>query len=141
MIGMTRGLSAIESYIFSDDAERINTRLFFGASDFEVQVRASSIWGRGTNIGKSMEKLVKNRLAPVDSSTVLVVVSDAKTLDCQLAESNLKELSSRVKRVIWLNPVPEKDWSSIKRLEGFSRYGTMLDCSTLERLAAACRSL
>lgn len=141
MTGMSRGFLALESYIFSEDTEKINIKSNYRLSDFENQVKSGHLWGKGTNIGIALDNILKDRMASVNSSTVLVMVSDAKTQDYRLAETNLKELSSRVKRILWLNPVPETDWSRIRGLEGFSRYCTMLDCSTLERIAAACRNL
>ncbi len=141
MIGMGKGFASLESYIFSDDAEKINTKSFYGLQDFEARVKAGGIWGKGTDIGTSLGKLLDNRAATVSSSTVFVIVSDAKTLDYRHAAARLKELSARVKRVLWLNPVPSKDWTGIKGLDELAKYCTMLDCSTLERLAAACGSL
>lgn len=141
MAGMGSGFSSIESNIFSDELEKINIKAFFGIKDFEEHVKGSSIWGKGTNIGRALGYIIQNRFSPVSSSTVLVIVSDAKTLDYDLFESNLKELSTKVKRILWLNPVPEKDWSRIKGIEALLKYCTILDCSSLERLASACSKL
>lgn len=141
MAGMSRGFMTLESYIFSEDVEKINIKSYYGPSDFENQVKSGKIWGKGTNIGIALRHILKNRMAPISSSTVLVIVSDAKTQDYKLAENSLKEISNRVKKILWLNPLPEKDWVKIKGLDGLSKYCSMLDCSTLERLATACRSL
>lgn len=141
MTGMSRGFLSLECYIFSEDTEKINLRSYGGLSTFEDHVKAGAIWAKGTNIGVALGNILKDRMSSVSSSTVLVVVSDAKTVDHGLAENNLKELSSKVKRVLWLNPVPQSEWNRIRGLEAFSRYCSMLDCSTLERLEAACRKL
>ena len=141
MAGMSRGFLSVESYIFSEDTEKINLKSYDGLSRFENEVKAGSIWGRGTNIGAALQHILKDRSAHLNSSTILVVVSDAKTLDNRTAMENLEELASRVKKVLWLNPIPERDWAKIKGIGEFSRHSTMLDCSTLERLASACRNL
>ena len=139
--GIGKEFTTTESYLFSDDAIRMNNRLYYDLSDFETQVKSSPIWGKGTNIGVSLNGILDNNSVIINSSTVFLIVSDAKTLDYNLAVNSLKELSKRVKRVLWLNPVPEKNWTGIKGLEDFAKYCTMLDCSTLERLMEACRRL
>lgn len=141
MKGMSNGFAAIDSYIFSNDAEKINIKSFYGLADFEAHIKSSAIWGKGTDIGKSMDGILNNRRSPLSSSTVFLIVSDAKTLDFRLAGKNLKDISTRVKRVLWLNPLPEKDWTGIKGLDDFVKYCKMLDCSTLERLTDACRNI
>ena len=139
--GIGKEFTASECYLFSDDVMRKNNKLYYDITDFETEVRSSAIWGKGTNIGVSLDRILNNSTAIINSSTVFLIVSDAKTLDYNLALNSLKELSKRVKRVLWLNPIPEKDWKGINGLEDFSKYCTMLDCSTLERLMEACRRL
>jgi Protein containing von Willebrand factor type A (vWA) domain len=141
IIGMQSSYSSFECYIFSEDMEKINIKAFFGLEDFESHVRGHRIWGKGTNIGKALGQVLHDRISPVGSSTVLVILSDAKTVDYKLCESKLSELSTRVKRIIWMNPLPEKDWRGIKGIDSLLGYCTMLDSSSLERLAAACSNL
>lgn len=141
MLGMSSSFSSIDTYIFSDDSEKINIRNFFGFDDFVKQVKDLKIWGKGTNIGRALGNIRENRFSPVTSSTIFVLVSDAKTIDHKLTLKNLAELSRIVKRILWMNPLPENEWNKIKGLEEYLKYCTMLDCSTLEHLAAACRNL
>jgi uncharacterized protein with von Willebrand factor type A (vWA) domain len=44
-------------------------------------------------------------------------------------------------RVLWLNPIPESKWQYLRSVQVFSSLCTMVPCSTLSALAAACRRL
>lgn len=127
-----------DSYAFSEEAEHLSLRDFVNAADFERQIKSSPVWRKGTNISRALTYILKERQSAINSSTIVLVVSDAKTLEAEKTAENLKVLESRVKRVIWLNPIPEKDWERIAGADSFRKYCTMLDCSTLERLSKAC---
>ena len=65
---MSRGFLSLESYIFSENTEKINSKSYYGLSDFENQVKEGNIWGRGTNIGIALGNILKDRMAPISSS-------------------------------------------------------------------------
>ena len=48
----------------------------------------------------------------------MIIVSDAKTLNVSNAAEDLKQLITKVKKIYWLNPIPEKDWRSIAGIDG-----------------------
>lgn len=141
ILGMHESFSSTDSYIFSDDIEHLNLGGFLNLSDFELQVRRSSVWKKGTNINEALKHILKYGGSAVNSSTIVLLVSDAKTLEHEKVIKKLSILESKVKRILWLNPIPEKDWARIKGIEGFREYSTVLECSTLQRLAKACSIL
>ena len=83
-----------------------------------------------------MEYLI-NLIPPVvTSSTLLIILSDAKTIDKPYAEDLMGELTKRSRRIVWLNP--DRHYSTFA--EELSESCTMLCCNTLEDLAKACAS-
>jgi uncharacterized protein with von Willebrand factor type A (vWA) domain len=53
----------------------------------------------------------------------------------------LLEAKRQAGRVIWLNPIPENKWKYIRSVQTMASICTMVSCSTLGALAAACRRL
>lgn len=139
--GMHTNASSTKSYIFSEEMEHLNMNNFVSASNFEEKLQKSHVWRKGTNIRNVLESLLNSKNTLLNSSTVMVIVSDAKTLYAEESAAVLKLINPKVKRIIWLNPIPKKDWGSISCLEKFSEHSIMLDCSTIERLGYACRML
>jgi uncharacterized protein with von Willebrand factor type A (vWA) domain len=73
------------------------------------------------------------------NSTVLIILSDTKSLEAHLAAEELKKIRQKIKEIIWLNPLPGREWSKYHTVELFKRYSTMWECSSLAHLAAALR--
>lgn len=140
LIGMHTNASSMDSFIFSEEAEHLNMSDFKNALDFEHRIKTSPVWRKGTNIGNVLSHIFDRKDIVLNSSTIVVVVSDAKTLDSAAAAEKLKRMAAKVKRILWLNPVPESDWAGTSGIGEFRKYSSMYDCSTLEKLAAACRS-
>lgn len=141
ILGMYTNLSSVEAYIFSEYIEHIKIEKNMTYSDFEHHIKQSHIWRKGTNINTALAHVLDSSIYPLTSSTIVLIVSDAKTLDTGKTFDSLKVLEGRVKRILWLNPIPEKEWAKIHSIEGFKKHSTMLDCSNLEMLAKACSSL
>ena len=140
LISMHSSTSYMDSFIFSEEAEHLNMGNFINEISFERQIMESPVWRKGTNINKVLDHIFNRKDIILNSSTVVILVSDAKTLDAAGAAQKLKRLESKVKRVLWLNPVPDNNWAGIAGIDGFKKYSTMFDCSTLEKLAKACRN-
>jgi hypothetical protein len=131
-------VSAADHYIFSQEIEHLNIRNFSTSADIEREITKSRIWKKGTDISRAIRHLLTDRFVILNSSTVVIIVSDAKTLNAADAAEGLKQLVERVKQIYWLNPLHESEWSSIAGIDGLRRHCAMLDCSTLEKLGRAC---
>ncbi|KPU43806.1 VWA domain containing CoxE-like protein [Oxobacter pfennigii] len=138
ILGMHMNSSIADTYIFSEFAEHINITAAENPNSFERKIKESKAWRKGTNIYNALDYILNSRFVRLNSSTIVIILSDAKTLDAANASDSLKLLDGKVKRIIWLNPLSEKEWSKIPSLVNFIRYSTMLDCSNIERLAKAC---
>lgn len=134
--GIHSALANSDCYIFSQDVEHINLNGFGNALKFEQQVKNSAVWRKGTDISAALRLMQENH--PVlNSSVVVLIVSDAKTINADKALEFLKKMALSVKKILWLNPVPEGEWNNIQSIEWFREVCYMLDCSTLDKLNRA----
>ena len=77
----------------------------------------------------------------MNPATTLLILSDTKTVDQPRAVNALAEAKRLAGRVLWLNPIPQSHWQHIRSVQTFASLCTMVSCSTLHALAAACRRL
>lgn len=119
------------AYIFSEGIEEIDLS---GLSSFEETVRQSKLWRLGTDAGNALEHLVEMPLSPLNPQTLLIVLSDAKTINPTFAVSMLEEAARRSRSVLWLNP----DGQDTKLAAELAQHCTMLECGTLNALSKAC---
>ena len=108
---------------------------------FRDYVRASGLYGRGTDLGTALEKLCASRPAALGPSTTLLILSDTKTIDLPRAGRALLEARQRAGKVLWLNPIPERKWPYVRSIQTMQMLCQMLPCSTLDELARACRKM
>ena len=52
-----------------------------------------------------------------------------------------KSARGKAGKVFWLNPIPERKWKYLNSSQTMAELCTMISCSTLEELGAACRRL
>jgi uncharacterized protein with von Willebrand factor type A (vWA) domain len=71
----------------------------------------------------------------------LLILSDTKTIDQPRAVRALLEAKRLSGRIIWLNPIPENKWQYVRSIQTMASLCTMVSCSTLRDLAAACRRI
>ncbi|MCQ2406310.1 MAG: VWA domain-containing protein [Oscillospiraceae bacterium] len=108
---------------------------------FRNYVRESGIYGMGTDVGSALEQLCGEHPSVLNAGTTLLIFSDAKTINPLRAIAAVKEARRMAGRVIWLNPIPEGKWKYLKSSRTMAEVVTMISCSTLQELAAACRKL
>jgi len=130
-------ISSTENFIFSTGVEKLNIRSFSTASNIEQEITKSRVWKKGTDASQALRYVSTDRFVILNSSTVIIIVSDAKTVFAARTAEELKLLSGKVKQVYWLNPIPEADWERIPGITGLRRNCVMLDCSNLNKLAKA----
>ena len=128
-------------FLFSEELKEADAFSLQNMDLFRNLVRESGLYGRGTDLGTALEKLCAIKPNPLTSSTTLLILSDTKTIDQPRAIRALQEAKRLSGRVVWLNPIPENKWQYIRSIQTFSQLTTMISCSTLQALAAACRKL
>jgi uncharacterized protein with von Willebrand factor type A (vWA) domain len=128
-------------FLFSETMVEANAFQLQNMDLFRGFVKESGIYGRGTDLGTALENLCSRKPAVLNSSTTLLILSDTKTIDQPRAIQALLEAKRQAGRVIFLNPIPENKWKYVKSIQTMASLCSMVPCSTLRELAAACRKL
>lgn len=129
------------TFLFSEDIHEADAFSLENMDLFRNYVRESGIYGKGTDLGTALEKLCAMKPSPLGPATTLLILSDTKTIDQPRAVNALLEAKRLAGRVIWLNPIPENKWPYIRSVQTMAALCTMISCSTLSSLAAACKRL
>ena len=129
------------TFLFSEELYEADAFSLQNMDLFRDYVRRSGLYGKGTDLGTALGELCAINPRALNDSTTLLILSDAKTVDQARAARMLQEAKRLSGRVIWLNPIPEHKWPYLKSTQAFSSICTMISCSTLGALAAACRRL
>ena len=128
-------------FLFSESIAEADAFSLQNMDLFRNYVREQKIYGKGTDLGTALHHLCTAKPAPLGAATTLLILSDTKTIDHPRAIAALQEARRQAGKVIWLNPIPESKWGYIRSVQVFSSLCTMLSCSTLHDLAAACKRL
>ena len=140
--GLSAVISHIESFIFAEELERV-TPYFKKIRPFEETmvelIGKSRIWGKGTNFGASLASLRTNFPLLLTSHTVIIVVSDTKTLDLELAEHELATTRRSVKEILLLNTLPHDEWKDLRSVNIFQKFAQVYECYTLAHLERVLR--
>lgn len=108
---------------------------------FRSYVGQTGIYGRGTDLGTALEVLCTSQPPILNAATTLLILSDTKTIDQPRALQALVEAKRQAGRVLWLNPISQNKWQYLRSVQAVAAVCTMVPCSTLRELAAACRKL
>ena len=138
---MNQVSDASRVFLFSEGLYEADAFSLQNMDLFRSLVRSSGLYGKGTDLGLALEKLTKLKPCPLTDSTTLLILSDTKTTGQKRAMKALEEAKRLSGKVIILNPIPESKWKFLRSAQEFSNAVTMISCSTLRDLAAACRKL
>ncbi len=129
------------TFLFSETIVEADAFQLQNMDRFRDTVRASGIYGRGTDLGLALKNLCDTRPPVLNQNTTLLILSDTKTVDTARALLWLREAKRQSGKLLWLNPIPERNWKYIKSVGAVQTMAPMIPCSTLGELAAACRRL
>ncbi|MHB1125965.1 MAG: vWA domain-containing protein [Bacillota bacterium] len=136
--GLSTVVTNIESFVFAEDLERV-TLFFDRRRSFEETMAEvlskSMVWGEGTNFNESLITLEKQHPHLITGQTVMIVVSDTKSLAAEAAAARLCKLRQKAREIIWLNTMPATEWSKHKTVDIFAAQCRMFQCNTLADLA------
>ena len=128
-------------YLFSETMVEADAFKLQNMDLFRSFVKDSGIYGRGTDLATALERLCGKRPPVLNGATTLLILSDTKTIDQPRAIASFLEAKRQAGKVLWLNPIPEVHWPHVRSIQTFSSLCSMVSCSTLQSLAAACRKL
>ena len=129
------------TFLFSEEIHEADAFSLQNMDLFRNYVRQCGIYGKGTDLGSALEYLCSQNPSVLNTSTTLLILSDTKSIDQPRAIQALIEAKRQAGRVIWLNPIPESKWPYIRSAAAMSSLCTMISCSTLRDLAAACKRI
>lgn len=129
------------TFLFSERLVEADAFQLHNMDSFRSFVRDSGIYGRGTDLGTALEQICAQKPPVLGAGTTLIILSDTKTIDQTRAVRAMLEAKRQAARVIWLNPIPEGKWQYLRSVQTMAALVSMVSCSTLGELAAACRKL
>ena len=138
---MNQVAESSRTFLFSEKMVEVDAFQLQNMDLFRNYVRESGIYGRGTDLGTALEQLCREQPAVLNSGTTLLILSDAKSINQLHAIAAVQDAKRMAGRVIWLNPIPERKWQYLNSARTMAEICTMVSCSTLQELAAACRKL
>ena len=137
MMGLQDVVRNLSCFSFAEQVENLNPELK-GRSGLqhvlENVVRHSKNWGGGTNLGSSLEELNRKYPDYLNAKTTVIIVSDTRTVSIERALKALEKLNDRVKRVIWLNPLPLERWPEYSSVNMIGSKVEMWPCNTIAQL-------
>lgn len=136
MLGLAAVLPNMRGFAFADHLAKIDLR-DFKAEDFG---NIEGI-GDGTNLNASLLEFLQDYDKILSKRVVLVILSDSKTVEYQEAAEKLKYISHKIKEVIWLNPMAQKDWQRYVMVDAFQPYVSMHEASSFEKLTHALKHI
>ncbi|MEW6662276.1 MAG: VWA domain-containing protein [Bacillota bacterium] len=135
--GLTSAIKQIETFVFGERLERVTPFLRHYKS-YQATVsrltEGSLAWGEGTDMAQALASLLNNYHRLLTSSTVVIILSDTKTLRPDEAALLLERLGREVKDIIWLNTLPKADWERHPTVELFQKNSRMHECNSLFHL-------
>lgn len=133
--------SRSRAFLFSEGFKEVSPFALRDTELFQGFVRQSGLWAKGTDLAQALDQLMSLQPSALSPSTVLLILSDTRTVSVQAAEEKLRQVQPLVSEILWMNPIPKERWGSMKSVEAFQCCARMLDCSTLDNLAKACKRL
>ena len=138
---LNQASGASRVFLFSEELYEADAFHLQNMDLFRDYVRRSGVYGRGTDLGGALERINDMRPPALSPATMLLIISDTKTVNQAYAAKELLRARSRAGKVFWLNPIPERKWKYIGSVQTMAELCTMISCSTLQELGAACRRL
>ena len=138
---LNQASGASRVFLFSEELYEADAFHLQNMDLFRDYVRRSGVYGRGTDLGGALERINDMRPPVLSPATMLLIISDTKTVNQAHAAKELLRARSRAGKVFWLNPIPERKWKYIGSVQTMAELCTMISCSTLQELGAACRRL
>lgn len=138
---MSEVAESSRTFLFSERMKEVDPAALREMDRFREYVRASGLYGRGTDLGSALTALCREKPSPLGPSSTLLILSDTKTIDLPRAGQALLEVRRQVGKTLWLNPIPEPKWAYVRSIQTMSALCPMAPCSTLEELARTCRKL
>ncbi len=137
LYGLHEAVKDLSCFSFSDTLENLGTDIkgkIAMSRLLDRVVRRSKNWGGGTDIGRALNSLMGDYPDKINMKTTLIIVSDTKTVALDRTLKELVKIKERVRRVIWLNPMPLNRWSDYRSVNLIFDQVEMWPCNTIAQL-------
>ncbi len=137
LYGLHEAVRDLSCFSFSDNLENLDAGIkgkIVLNNLLDRVIRRSGNWGGGTDISRALGRLMTDYPDRVNMKTTLIIVSDTKTVALDQSIKELAKIKERVRRVIWLNPLPPDRWADYRSVVMVSELAEMWPCSTIAQL-------
>ncbi|MDQ7096184.1 VWA domain-containing protein [Desulfosporosinus sp. PR] len=138
--GLSKVVNGIKAFAFGEALIPLTGKLKKGQTFQEMVKETLSIsgkeWGGGTNLAQALESLNQTFPDTLSKQTLLIIVSDAQTLEGEKAAALLEQIQRHVREVLWLNTLPRQRWQETPYIKAFLPYCQMYECFTLSHLTS-----
>lgn len=136
--GLSSVVNGIKTFAFGESLIPLTGKLRKGQT-FEAMVKEALLvtgkeWGGGTNLANALDTLQKKFPDTLTKQTLLLIVSDAQTLEGERAATLLGGIRRHLRQVLWLNTLPERRWLETSYVKAFLPSCQMYECYTLDHL-------
>ena len=138
---LNQATESSRTFLFSEQMVEADAFSLQNMGLFRDYVARSGVYGKGTNLATALEALCSRKPAVLNDATMLIILSDAKTVEQGRAMEALLKAKQMCGKVMWLNPIPENKWKYLRSTQLMSSVCPMVSCNTLDALAKACRKL
>jgi len=140
---MNEVLPNVRSFAFSGELGEITDLLNRHGPEEAIPQVIEEYGGRSTDYGRSMEDFKELAFNEIDSRTTIIFLGDGRSNGADPRTDILKEIKSRAKRVIWLNPERKSVWGSgDSEMLKIAPYCTKAEvCNSLTKLELVIRDL
>ena len=136
MFGLSAVLPKIRSYVFAERLKRVDMSRF----DPDTFIRDSDL-GNTTDFYASLLEFLAEYEKMLNKNTVLIILSDTKTIKYKEAAEKIGEIRRRVKDILWLNPMKTVEWGRFGQTRAFIPHVSMVEASTIDTLMKALKDL
>lgn len=136
MYGLSAVLPNMRGFVFAEHLNELNLKQF----NIESFSKSEEI-GDGTNLNNSLLEFLADYDRMLNRKTVLIILSDTKTVQYLKTADKLKYIGGKVKEILWLNPVAAEDWDRYVQTLAFLPYVSMVEASSIRKLTRALRNI
>ena len=129
-------LPKVRSFAFSSDLGEVSELFARNTIDDAIALTLRQYGGGSTDYGQALADLRRSCLEDIDRRATVIMLGDARNNFGDARTDVLREIYTRAKRVIWLNPEPRAMWntgdSEMRRYAPFCHQ--VEECGTLAQL-------
>ncbi|MEE0776836.1 MAG: VWA domain-containing protein [Bacillota bacterium] len=138
MLGLSEALPNMRCFAFSDHLAKVDLRNFDATDDSFGKIEGL---GETTNLHASLLEFLEKYDKILNKRTVVLILSDTKTIEYDATAEKLRYISAKTKEIIWLNPMEQDSWKRYPMVEAFQPYVSMYEASSIEKLAQALKHI